>query len=174
MQRLIYVEVEPKIYGQLAVVVFLFVTSFFIWITFENQNRIFTDDFYSEKAMLSGVMYKVELDTKITGSEDEFYSFVTSEKNLDRVQMDEENQFTLTHLKQEIHSLAGKESRLVFSFMILLFIMLCWLILRKHSLENALHALAFVACSYYLLSIWQTWLEIRQTTDAVTYYIAKL
>ncbi|WP_103106916.1 hypothetical protein [Brevibacillus reuszeri] len=174
MQRLIYVEVEPKIFGQLAVVVFLFVTSFFIWITFENQHRIFTDDFYSEKAMLSGVMYKVEEETKVTGSDVEYYSFVTSEKKLDRVQMDEENQFTLTHLKQEIHSLAGKESRLVFSFMILLYIMLCWLILRKHSLENALHALAFVACSYYLLSIWQTWLEIRQTTENVTYYIAKL
>lgn len=174
MQRLIYVEVEPKIFGQLAVVVFLFVTSFFIWITYENQNRIFTDDYYSEKAMLSGVMYKVEEETRVTGSDVEYYSFVTSEKKLDRVQMDEENQFTLTHLKQEIHSLAGKESRLVFSFMILLFIMLCWLILRKHSLENALHALALVACSYYLLSIWQTWLEIRQTTEAVTYYIAKL
>ena len=174
MQRLIYVEVDPKIYGQLAVVVFLFVTSFFIWITYENKNRIFTDDYYSEKAMLSGVMYRVEEETKVTGSEEKFYSFVTSVKNLDRVQMDEENQFTLTQLKQEIHSLAGKESRLVFSFMILLFIMLCWLILRKHSLENALHTLAFVACSYYLLSIWQTWLEIRQTTEAVTYYIAKL
>ena len=174
MQRLIYVEVEPKIYSQLAVVVFLFVTSFFIWIAYENQNRIFTDDYYSEKAMLSGVMYKVEEDTKINGNDEEYYSFVTTEKKLDRVQMDEENQFTLTQLKQEIHSLAGKESRLVFSFIILVYIMLCWLILRKHSLENALHTLAFVACSYYLLSIWQTWLEIIQTTEAVTNYLAKL
>lgn len=148
--------------------------SFMIWLAIEKQNHIVTDDSLSEKSMLSGVMYKVEDDIMIDGVEAVYYSFATSEMSVERQRLDENNQFTLTRLKQEVHTLAGKESRLAFSFILLLYIMLCWLILHKHIAGSALSALAFVACSYYLLSIWQIWMDIQQIREVIAHSLAKL
>ncbi|WP_312112517.1 hypothetical protein [Brevibacillus reuszeri] len=174
MQRSFYFQVEPKTYWQLAGIVFLFVASFFTLLSIENNNRIITDEFLSEKALLTGIMYKVEDATGIDGNEEKYYSFVTSDTNLVRLKMKKENRTILTRMQQEIHFLASKESRLVFSLISLLYIMLCWLILRKHSLGNLLHVLAFTVCSYYSFSICQKWVDIRQATEIISLYLNKL
>lgn len=86
----------------------------------------------------------------------------------------EGNHRELLVVQQEIHSIVQKENQIAFSVIMLVYIWLCWFILRKYPLEAYLRFLPAMLSTYFVVSVWNDWHDIQQSAEDVWVLLARL
>lgn len=86
----------------------------------------------------------------------------------------EGNHRELLVVQQEIHSIVQKENQIAFSVIMLVYIWLCWFILRKYPLEAYLRFLPAMLSTYFVVSVWNDWHDIQQSAEEVWVLLARL
>lgn len=168
------VHVEPKTYGQLGLIIVGLCCSVAAWQAIQDHNRLFTEDYSSERSLFTGFMYRIDYDVEIDGNTSDRYRFSTPTENFERVLTEGEDRRKLSRVEDEIHSMVRYEDTIVFSFFMLLYVWLCWFILRKYPWEAPIRFLPFVASVPFIFSIWHAWSNLLESAEDVMMYLSRL
>ncbi|MED1793382.1 hypothetical protein [Brevibacillus nitrificans] len=168
------VQVENKTYGQLAAIVLYLIGALVTWNAVQNQYRQFHEDVWSERSLFTGYMYQIELDKVIDGQKGDLYLFSTPSGQFERMLYDPNEQHMLFRIEREIHSMANEEDEMIFSVIMLSYVWLCWLVLRKYLVNTSILLLPVLASYYFAISIWHDWQSLQDRAEDVTRLISRL
>ncbi|RNB83773.1 hypothetical protein EDM59_14690 [Brevibacillus nitrificans] len=168
------IQVENKTYWQLAAIVLYLIGALVVWNTVQNQNRQFHEDVWSQRSLFTGYMYQIEFDKVIDGQKGDLYLFSTPSGQLERMQYDQNEQHVLFRIEREIHSMANEEDDIVFSVIMLSYVWLCWLVLRKYLMNTNILLLPVLASYYFGISIWHDWQSLQDRAEDVARWISRL
>lgn len=168
------VQVEPKTYWQLGVLIFVLFCSLVTWNAIQDQYSQFTEDYSSERSLFTGFMYRIDHNVQMNGIQSDRYRFSTPSESFEKVPKEAEDRRKLSRVENEIHTMVNYEDSIVYSFFMLLYVWLCWFILRKYPWEPYLRFLPFVASVPFIFSIWHTWLNLLESAEDVMMYLSRL
>lgn len=168
------VRVERKTYWQLAAIILFLLSAFVIWKTIQDKNKSFTMELSSERSLFTGFMYHIEYDKEIDGKKNDLYRISTPTGNFEKAISEQDDRHELSRIEREIHTMVKYEDQIVLSGIMLLYIWLCWLVLRKYPWERNIRLLPLVFTVYFLFSIWQKWSDLRESAEDVLRYLTRL
>ncbi|MED4782158.1 hypothetical protein [Brevibacillus choshinensis] len=167
------VRVERKTYWQLAGFFLLFVSLFMFWLSIKTGNSEFSSEATSERSLFTGMMYLVEHEHDANGVRNDYYSFVADTKHVERILHNEEERFELRSAESKIHSIIRKEGLIIFSSLLMIYIWISWMLLRKYGDEVKISGPIYSSL-FCLYTIWQTWGDIQQNAEDVMMYVSRL
>ncbi|MED4906964.1 hypothetical protein P9761_01625 [Brevibacillus centrosporus] len=168
------VQVENKTYWQLAAIVLYLIGALVTWNAVKDQNRQFNEDAWSQRSLFTGYMYQIEFDKVIDGQKGDLYTFGTPSEKLELMQYDQDVQHVFSRMEREIRSMANEEDEIVFSVIMLSYVWLCWLVLRKYLFHTNILFLPVLASYYFGMSIWHDWQSLQDRAEDVARFVSRL